>query len=104
MLLANHFFFYALPMTLFFWGLAYFFTLSRKKLTARKSRIAAHILCVNVFVALTAYATYIPPGSASTDASGAPLMVAFFLTFISCSILKHQEVKFLASNCSLEVK
>ena len=95
MLLVVHHFFYALPMTLLFWSLAYATTIRRKKVSVRWSRIIMHILIVNVLMAFASFVSKLPnpDGSPPPDSSMALLLISLVLAFVSCTLLRAFELR-----------
>lgn len=91
MLLAVHYFFYALPMTLLFWSIAYAATLRRKKVSARWSRIILHILIVNCLMAVASFVSERP--TPLPDSTGSLILISLLLAFISCSLLRSLELR-----------
>lgn len=93
-LFAQHFF-YALPMTLLFWSIAYAATLRRKKVPARWSRILVHLLAVNLVMTFFVFASKLPnpDGSPPPDFSGSLLLISLVLAFVSCTILRAFELR-----------
>ena len=95
MLLVVHHFFYALPMTLLFWSIAYVATLRRKKVSARWSRIFLHLLVVNCLMAVASFVLKLPnpDGSPPPDSAMTLLLICLVLAFISCALLRAFEIR-----------
>lgn len=93
-LVAQHFF-YALPMTLLFWSIAYAATLRRKKVPARWSRILLHLLVLNLIMTFFVSVSKLPSpdGSPPPDFGSSLLLICLVLAFISCTILRALELR-----------
>lgn len=82
---------YALPMTLFIWGLSYLLTISRKKVQARKSRIIIHFSALLILNTLMNIMTMHTKNGTGTE--GGVFLISIILSLLSCSILRYFEQK-----------
>lgn len=82
---------YALPITLFIWGLSYLLTISRKKVQARTSRIIIHFSALLILNTLMNVMTTHAKNGTRTE--GGVFLISIILSLLSCSILRYFEQK-----------